>query len=145
MKKQKTGESYFGFEAKMRIPQKYIISKDDKYEIKTVFLRFLKIALLFLSIKLFRIYLLQDDTIPKGLISEFLTLGSPEDLIKFIALQLMFMGILGICIFYLFMGTKLLKTKLFNILLFLFLIEGIYMYSFPEIHIAIFKAIVTIP
>lgn len=134
-----------GYFKNTSIPKKYLISDADRKEIMTIIRRTIKVLILILSIKLLRIYLSKSGIEQNELILEILAIGSPVELVKFLAINIIGIGVIGLIVFYLIMGTSLLKKKLFYFLFFALFIEGIYMHTFPEIHIAIIKAIFTIP
>lgn len=125
---------------KEKINKKYLFGKEDKSELYLISKRVLKILLAILLIKSIRVLLIKNND-ANTFINELFSIASPEQIFKFFSINVIVIGVLGLIAGYLIQGKSIIKNKLFSFLFFFCLIDGIFIYLFPEIPSSVAKAI----
>ncbi|MDD9309724.1 hypothetical protein PUS82_00050 [Cytobacillus firmus] len=122
------------------LQKKYYFSMNDKSDLFLILKRVSKVLLAILLLKAIRLYLIKNEE-ANSVINELFTIASPEQIFRFVSINLMAVGVLGLIVAYLIQGKSIIKNKLFSFLFFFCLLDGAFMYLFPEIPLSISKAI----
>ncbi|WP_282156240.1 hypothetical protein [Cytobacillus gottheilii] len=128
---------------KESVKQKYWFNEDDKEDLRLIIKRVIKIVIAIIVIKLLRVYLIRNES-TAGLIHTFNAAIPLEVLLKFTSIGMLFIGLVCLIFWYLIRGKEIIKNRLFSILLFIFLIDSIFIYLYPEIPAAVARAVLEV-
>lgn len=125
---------------KAETKSKYLFDKENLTDAKP-FLRRIGITLfIILVIKSIRTILKTNET-AHSYFSYILLNSSAEFLFEFFAVNLMAFGTICLLVGYIMKGKSILKHKVFNTILFICLIDALFIFVFPEIPLSVAKAV----
>jgi hypothetical protein len=122
------------------IPEKYLLTTENKNEIKYFFNRLLK-AIIFITLIYFSRKFVRENKQAHDMANELFTSIDPVFIVRFFAVNNIGLGVIIGSICFLFWGFNLLKKKILVWALIFTLIDSTILYIYPEIPAAIFKAI----
>ena len=120
--------------------------EDERNDIETykrIAKRFVKLIVTIVAIKLIRRLIVGSDEATEA-ISMIVNSGTPFEIISPLALLSLSFGVMVFIIGFMIKGSSILDSRVFNGLVVICIIESIFMFFFPEITLAVLKAIMQI-